>query len=63
MTLTGFAPHSSVSISCRDSADTNGFSDFRIKTDTQGRASTQSYCYSADGPDHWVVADRIESIM
>jgi hypothetical protein len=61
ITLARFPANSSVSISCRDSVDPGGFYSFSLKTDGAGNASTASYCYSADGPDHWVVADGHES--
>lgn len=54
--LTGFAANSSVSINCRDSVSPGGFYSFSLPTDGNGAAFTQSYCYSGDGPDHWVVA-------
>jgi len=61
ITLSGFAANTSVTISCRDSVDPGGFYTFSLTTDGNGRASTQSYCYSGDGPDHWVVANGIGS--
>jgi hypothetical protein len=57
ISISGFAPNADVSISCRDSADPGGFYTFALRTDASGNASTSDYCYSADGPDHWVVAD------
>lgn len=59
--LSGFAPGSDVSISCRDSVDPGGFYSFTLHVDGTGSASTASYCYSADGPDHWIVAGGVES--
>ena len=61
LTLSGFGGNASVSISCRDSVNPNGFYTFTLKTDGNGNSFTQSYCYSADGPDHWVIAGGIES--
>lgn len=61
ITLGGFGGGTSVSISCRDSVDAGGFYTFSMTTDGGGSAFTQSSCYSADGPDHWVVANGIES--
>jgi hypothetical protein len=61
ITLSGFAANTPVTISCRDSADPGGFYTFSLTTNSNGQASTQSYCYSGDGPDHWVVANGIES--
>jgi len=54
--LTGFTANSDVSVSCHDSVDPSGFRTFTLHTDGTGSASTQSQCYSGDGPDHWVVA-------
>lgn len=61
ISLANFAPSTSVSISCRDSVDPGGFYSFSLTTDASGSASTHSYCYSADGPDHWVVAAGVTS--
>jgi hypothetical protein len=61
ITLSGFAANTSVSVSCRDSVDPGGFYTFGLGTDGGGNASTASYCYSGDGPDHWVVAGGVES--
>jgi hypothetical protein len=59
--LSGFAPATTIAISCRDSANPGGFFRFHLLTNANGRASTDSYCFSADGPDHWVVASGVES--
>ncbi len=59
--LNGFPAGSSVDITCHDSADPAGFFDFILTVDQAGNASTASYCYSADGPDHWVIAGGVES--
>lgn len=61
ITLRNFPANASVGVSCRDSVDPGGFFDFTIQTDSSGYAFTQSHCYSADGPDHWVIANGIES--
>lgn len=61
VTLSGFSPNASVSVSCRDSVDPGGFYTFGLGTDGGGNASTAAYCYSGDGPDHWVVANGVES--
>ncbi|MET0557605.1 MAG: hypothetical protein ABW065_02880 [Solirubrobacterales bacterium] len=61
ISLSGFAPNSAVSITCFDSVDSGGFYTFSLTTDAAGAASTSSYCYSGDGPDHWVVAGGRES--
>ena len=61
ITLSGFAPGTAVQISCHDSVDPGGFYSFTLTTDGAGNASTASYCYSGDGPDHWVVAGGIQS--
>jgi uncharacterized membrane protein YgcG len=61
VTLNGFAANSTVSITCYDSVSTGGFYTFSLSTDGSGNASTASYCYSGDGPEHWVVAGGVES--
>lgn len=61
ISLSGFAANAAVSVSCRDSVDPGGFYTFTLQTDTNGQASTAGYCYSGDGPDHWVVANGVES--
>jgi WD40 repeat protein len=61
ITVDGFTPNRDVTITCHDSVDQNGFYQFTLHVDSAGRASTNSYCYSGDGPDHWVTADGIES--
>lgn len=59
--LTGFDPNSSVGVECYDSQDPGGFYYFTLGTDGSGDASTSSYCYSATGPDYWVVAGGLMS--
>jgi hypothetical protein len=62
VTVDHFTPNSSVSVSCRDSVSPGGFYTFSLSTDASGHGFTQSYCYSGDGPDHWVVINgSIES--
>jgi hypothetical protein len=61
ITLSGFQANSDVTVSCRDSADPGGFISFALHTDAAGSGSTQTGCYSGDGPDHWVVAGGVES--
>jgi hypothetical protein len=61
ITLSGFGANSAVAISCRDSVTAGGFYPFSLSTNASGAAFTQSYCYSGDGPDHWVVAGGVES--
>lgn len=56
ITLDHFAANSGVSVTCYDSVSTSGFYTFTLTTDAAGHAFSQSYCYSGDGPDHWVVA-------
>lgn len=57
--LAGFPANRDVSVTCYDR--TGPFYAFLLRTNGAGTAFTQSYCYSADGPDHWVVADGVES--
>lgn len=59
--LSGFAPGSSVTLTCRDSADPQGFYTETVKIDGDGRTSNSTLCYSADGPEHWVPDDGVES--
>jgi uncharacterized membrane protein YgcG len=61
ISLTGFAPNTAVSIACFDSVSPSGFYTFSLVADGAGNASTASYCYSGDGPDHWVIANGVES--
>ncbi len=61
VTLSGFGANASVSVTCFDSVSPNGFYTFNMTTDGAGGASTASQCYSADGPDHWVIASGISS--
>lgn len=61
VTLRGFAPKNRVAVQCYDSVSPNGFFTAHLKTDDAGNASTASLCHSADGPDHWVRADGVES--
>ena len=48
-------------IGCYDSVDPSGFYFFPLTVDGSGNGSTQSYCYSATGPDYWVVAGGLTS--
>jgi lysophospholipase L1-like esterase len=57
VTVSGFSANTSVAISCRDSVDPGGFFTFDLETNTNGSASVSDECYSADGPDHWVIAN------
>jgi hypothetical protein len=61
ISLGGFAPNASVNVTCMDSADPGGFYSFSLKTNGSGSASTSSYCYSGQGPNHWVVAGGVQS--
>ena len=61
ITLNSFPAESSVSVTCDDSVNPTGFYTFSLTTNSTGGAFTQSYCYSADGPNHWVVAGGITS--
>lgn len=61
VTLSSFPPSSAVSLACFDSADPSGFYSFSLTTDASGAAFTSSYCFSNQGPDHWVVANGVES--
>jgi hypothetical protein len=60
ISLSGFAANTPVTVVCYDSR-TPAFYTFTLSTNGSGTASTQSQCYSADGPDHWVLAGGVES--
>jgi hypothetical protein len=59
--LNGFPAGRGVVVSCHDSVTPAGFRTFTLTTDAGGSAATSAQCYSADGPEHWFVADGIES--
>ena len=61
VTLSGFAPGTSVSVTCRDSVDPGGFYTQSFPIDGSGHASDTTLCYSGDHPDHWVTGGGIES--
>jgi len=61
MTLSGFPANTGVSVTCYDSVSPGGFYTFSLGTDSSGHAFTQDYCYSGDGPDHWVLAGGVQS--
>jgi hypothetical protein len=61
VTLQGFGGGAAVSVNCRDSVDPGGFYTFTMVTDGSGHAYVENQCYSGDGPDHWVVANGLES--
>jgi hypothetical protein len=59
--LQNFPANATVSITCYDTVSPGGFYSFTLQTNGAGAASTASYCYSADGPDHWFRANGVES--
>jgi hypothetical protein len=59
--LSGFAPGTTVTVTCHDSVSPGGFYSFTLTVDGTGAASTARQCYSGDHPDHWVQANGIES--
>lgn len=61
ITLANFAANSAISVTCYDSVSPSGFYSFTLSTDGSGSASTAAYCYSGDGPDHWVIANGVAS--
>lgn len=61
ITLRNFPPNQDVDVNCFDTVDPQGFYPFTMRTDGSGYAFTQGQCYSADGPDHWVIANGVES--
>jgi hypothetical protein len=60
ITLDHFAANSGVTVSCSDSKDA-GFRSFTLNTDGNGHGFTQSQCRSNDGPDHWYIANGVQS--
>jgi len=62
ITLSGFSANTAVDLECYDSVSPAGFYHFSLTTNGSGSAVTSNYCYSGDGPDHWVIAGgRVES--
>jgi hypothetical protein len=61
ITLTGFPGNTGINVTCYDSTSPAGFYTFTLRTDGAGSASVADRCYSADGPDHWVTANGVES--
>jgi hypothetical protein len=61
ISLSGFPANTGIAVNCFDSVSPGGFYPFTLTTDGSGNASTASYCYSGDGPDHWVIAGGVES--
>lgn len=61
ISLNNFPANSRIDVSCYDSADPGGFYSFSLTTDGAGNASTAAYCYSANGPEYWFVANGVES--
>jgi lysophospholipase L1-like esterase len=60
ITVSGFPVDTDVSVTCYDSVSPGGLETFTVTTGPLGDFSATA-CYSADGPDHWVVVDGIES--
>lgn len=61
VSLTGFAPGTSIALTCRDSVDPQGFWSQTFTISGSGTAGDSTLCYSADGPDHWVTGGGYES--
>ncbi len=63
ISLASFPADTSIEIDCFDSVSNSGdgFYQFTLTTDAGGNATTASYCYSADGPEHWVTANGYSS--
>lgn len=61
VSLSGFSPGSSVTLTCKDSVDPGGFWNQSFTIDGNGNAGDSTLCYSADGPDHWVTGGGVES--
>lgn len=61
VSLKNFPAGASISMSCFDSVSRSAFRTFNLTVDGSGAASSHSQCYSGDGPDHWVLANNVES--
>lgn len=62
ITLQGMPANTGIKVSCHDSVDPQGFYTLTLTTNGSGSASINGgSCYSADGPDHWVIANGIQS--
>lgn len=61
VSLSGFTPGSSVTLTCRDSVDPGGFWSQSFAIDGAGNAGDSTLCYSGDHPDHWVTGGGVES--
>lgn len=56
-----FAPNTSVTVTCYDSVTPSGFYPKMVATDANGSYSNTKYCFSGDGPDHWVIVSEVQS--
>jgi hypothetical protein len=62
VTLSGFPAGWVADVECFDSSDPyNAFHSFLMTVDASGRAVKEDGCRSAEGDQHWVVADWVES--
>lgn len=61
VTLAGFSPGSTVTVTCRDSVDPQGFWTQSFVMNSSGQGSDSTLCYSGDHPDHWVTGGGVES--
>lgn len=61
VSLSGFAPGTSITLTCRDSVDPQGFWSQTFAIGSSGSAGDSTLCYSGDGPDHWVTGGGHES--
>lgn len=59
--LSGFGPGTTVTVTCRDSVDPQGFWTQSFTINSSGHASDSTLCYSGDHPDHWVTGGGVES--
>ena len=62
VTLRNFPANASITITCHDSHEPDGFATFAMTTDDTGWAYNESQCYSNDGPEYWVRAAAVESV-
>lgn len=58
VSLVGFNADTSVQVTCHDSVDPGGFITLTVGIDADGAGGDPTFCYSNDGPDHWVTTNN-----
>lgn len=61
VSVSGFGGNAPVSISCYDTVSGNFYTDHFTTTAAGNGSWSDHTCYDADGPDHWVVVNGVES--